>query len=163
MAEQPDFSGRYNTPLSPADASRYQDWLRALSASRGRDASGDSFDYDMQGAFLAGAEPSGNGHFPDTFKKPNHPTFSDQSQYNGVDGYQGGSWVPQPGDKWAYQASPTNVQMHGADNLQAYFKQVEPSNTLLLPPAPAQGPPGILTTPPGALTTPPGALSGGVW
>jgi hypothetical protein len=29
----------------------------------------------------AGLTPAANGHWPDTFKKPNHPTFSDQSIY----------------------------------------------------------------------------------
>jgi len=38
-------------------------------------------DYDFYSAWLAGALPDENGHWPDTFKLPNHPTFSDESQY----------------------------------------------------------------------------------
>lgn len=164
MQDPPDFTNRYNTALSPADERGYQNWVRIMSAANGRDMTQDSFDYDMRGAFKAGAGQSDNGHMPDTFKKPNHPTFSDQSQYNGVDGNQGGSWLPFGAGRWAFQASPTNVQMHGADSLQQYFSRVEPNNPLFLPPTPqAQAPqPGVMTAPQGALSTPLGALSG-IW
>ena len=37
-------------------------------------------DYDLYGAFRAGVVPT-NQHFPDTFKLPNHPTFSIESVY----------------------------------------------------------------------------------
>lgn len=95
----------------------------------------DGSDYDLQGAFLAGVKPDADrGHFPDTFKKPNHPTFSDESQYNGApDGnggtYQGGKW----GDGDSFTASDTNVKMHGQDGLSAYFKKEEPNSKLNLP------------------------------
>ncbi len=37
--------------------------------------------------------PSENGHWPDTFKKPNHPTFSVESQYaKGPDAAKAGRW-----------------------------------------------------------------------
>jgi hypothetical protein len=37
-------------------------------------------DYDLKAAWEAGLTPT-NGHFPDTFKKPNHPTFSIESKF----------------------------------------------------------------------------------
>ena len=60
----------------PADReAAFQEW-------KARNAPDDSgYDYDLRGAFAAGAEPAENGHWPDTFKKPWHPTFSDESQY----------------------------------------------------------------------------------
>lgn len=38
-------------------------------------------DYDLQGAYEAGVVPDARGHMPDTWKLPNHPTFSDESMY----------------------------------------------------------------------------------
>ncbi len=51
-------------------------------------------DYDLRGAFKAGLVPdAATGHWPDTFKKPNHPTFSDQSMYaTGANAAKAGRW-----------------------------------------------------------------------
>lgn len=40
-------------------------------------------DYDFRGAYQAAIldKYNSNSHFPDTFKKPNHPTFSNESIY----------------------------------------------------------------------------------
>lgn len=50
-------------------------------------------DYDLRGAFKAGItlDPS-TGHWPDTYKKPNHPTFSNESIYAKQFPEQAGSW-----------------------------------------------------------------------
>ena len=37
-------------------------------------------DYDLVAAWQKGLVPQ-NGHFPDTYKFPNHPTFSVESKY----------------------------------------------------------------------------------
>jgi hypothetical protein len=56
---------------------------RAYLAWKLRNAPNDSgADYDLRGAFAAGLQPAANGHWPDTFKKPNHPTFSNESIYS---------------------------------------------------------------------------------
>ncbi|HXK19672.1 MAG TPA: hypothetical protein VNG33_17800, partial [Polyangiaceae bacterium] len=57
---------------------------------RRRYASGGGVDdYDYQAAERAGVKPDpATGHMPDTFKKPNHMTFSNESQYSGKDGNQ---------------------------------------------------------------------------
>lgn len=48
-------------------------------------------DYDLHGAYEAGLMPDENHHFPDTFKKPNHPTFSVESKF----------WKPgMPAGRW---------------------------------------------------------------
>ena len=77
----------YETKLTPADELKYQDW-------KARNAPNDTgADYDLRGAFKAGAQPAENGHWPDTFKKPNHPTFSNESQYaTGENAAKAGHW-----------------------------------------------------------------------
>ena len=48
-------------------------------------------DYNMAAAKASGFGSNGNGHYPDTFKKPNHPTFSDESIYHS-EATLGGRW-----------------------------------------------------------------------
>lgn len=122
-----DFSDRYNTQLSPAEEAIFRQWAEQHNRL------GDVRDYDLRGAFKANAEEAQNGHLPDTFKKPNHPTFSVESIYNGVDGAQGGQWEETPSKRWRYKASPYVVKMHPPDLLQQYFQHVEPDVELVLP------------------------------
>lgn len=120
------FTANYNTPI-PADRQQdYNLWKWKQSRKAGRDVTGDMIDYDVQGFYMKNAQQSGNGHGPDTFKKPNHPTFSDQSQYHGLDGYEGGTW----GDN-SYYPSPTNEAMMSPEARRRYFKQVEPGAALM--------------------------------
>lgn len=126
----PDMTNQYNTSLDPGQEAQYQRWLQLQSALNNRDMSGDNTNYDMRGAFVSGATQAGNAHWPDTFKKPNHPTFSDQSQYNGVDGHTGGSWS-QMGQRWYFSPSATNLQMHGVAGLQNYLQQSDPTVSLM--------------------------------
>lgn len=128
-AEPPDLTGKFNTPLTAAEQPEYEAWLKA----KGIDSAKATFDYDMQGAFKAQAAQADNGHFPDTFKKPNHPTFSDQSQYSTAR-TPGGTWA-QNGDKWEFKASPYNLTAYSASDLQNYFATREPGSTVTLPPA----------------------------
>ena len=66
----------YDTKLTKSEEKDFQGW-KAQHAPNDSGA-----DYDLRGAFLRGVTSSPeNGHFPDTFKKPNHPTFSDESMY----------------------------------------------------------------------------------
>jgi hypothetical protein len=113
-----DYSDRYNTKLSDADEQAYQKWAK----QNGRE--NDTYDYDMRGAWLAGAKAGDNGHFPDTYKKPNHPTFSTESIYNGNGNY-GGSW----GDN-SFTPGTTNLMLHSVPELQDYFQRVEPGSSL---------------------------------
>jgi hypothetical protein len=129
--EPPDLTGQYNTALDPMREAQFQNWLQQRSQQTGRNASNDLFDYDLRGAWANNAQAAENGHLPDTYKKPNHPTFSDQSQYS-TDATPGGQWM-QHGDGWAFQASPTNVQAYGGSGLMDYFQRVEPDSTLFLP------------------------------
>ncbi len=74
------------------------------------------------------------GHTTDKFKKPNHPTFSDESQYSGQNGNVGGHW----GDDGTFTPSNTNLTQHTSAELQQYFKQNEPDTKLVLPEKQAQ-------------------------
>jgi hypothetical protein len=72
LVDQPS----YDTKLTPQEEQQFQVWKQHYAPKD----SGD--DYDLRGAFKAGLTPnSETGHWPDTYKKPNHPTFSDESIY----------------------------------------------------------------------------------
>jgi hypothetical protein len=127
MVDPTDFSSKYNTPLTPAETAAYQAWLQTLP-----DYQRNTRDYDMQGAFKAGLGRSGNGHFPDTFKKPNHPTFSDQSKYSGQEGYVGGKWDELPNDRWSFTPGVSQVRnpVLDPDYVREYFARAEKGNVL---------------------------------
>ena len=77
----------YDTALSPEEDQRYQKWKQQYAPNDS------GADYDLRGAFKAGLTPAPNGHWPDTFKKPNHPTFSNESRYAvGDDASRAGRW-----------------------------------------------------------------------
>lgn len=77
----------YDTPLSPNEEQRFRSWKQKWAP---RD-SGE--DYDLRGAFKSGTRPDvESGHWPDKFKKPNHPTFSDESMYS-TRARPGGKWI----------------------------------------------------------------------
>jgi hypothetical protein len=131
------YIGQYDTPLNPEQESKFQQWLQQQSATRGRDMSQDMYDYDLRGAWLSGAEAAANGHLPDTFKKPNHPTFSDQSKYS-TPQMPGGVWAPQQGGTWSFTPTSHNLRMNSPEDLQQYWQKVEPGNKLVLPTTQAQ-------------------------
>lgn len=118
-----DMTNQYNTKLAPADEAQF---LKQFPDPR------DWQDYDMRGAWQAGITAEANGHYPDTYKKPSHPTFSDQSQYHGVDGHYGGTWQPQ-GDQWLFAPGPTNLDRHGIDAINEYLKS-DPTAMQIPPP-----------------------------
>ena len=121
-----DMTKYYNTQLAADQESRFQAWIK----ESGRQ--GDLADYDLRGWYSKSGQVATNGHLTDEFKKPNHPTFSSGSIYNGADGARGGEWI-KSGDKWAFKATDTNVRNLGAQGLRSYFERVEPGNELLLP------------------------------
>ena len=114
----------FNTPLTPEQEAAFQ---KAYPRPE------DTADYDMRGAFLSGAGQAGNGHYPDTFKKPNHMTFSTESQYSNPENGVGGVWTQRPDQTWDFQASPTNLQQHSPSDMLNYFFRVERGNNLTLP------------------------------
>jgi hypothetical protein len=86
-------------------------------------------DYDLKAAYDSGVQPDERGHLPDTFKKPNHITFSDESKFN--DG-GAGHWNKLDNGKWEFTPGPTNLKYHSVTELQNYFKKYEPDAVLNL-------------------------------
>jgi hypothetical protein len=67
----------FETALTDPEEQSFQKW-KSIYAPNDSGA-----DYDLRGAFKAGLTPDKQtGHWPDTFKKPNHPTFSPESIYH---------------------------------------------------------------------------------
>ena len=128
VADSRDFTDKYNTKLTPEQESAFQLWAATMSSKFGRNILNDLYDYDMRGAFLEGLTPDGRLHWNDTYKKPNHPTFSNQSIYHGVDGYYGGEWSNNKGN-YTYSVSPTN--MYSIQELRQYFNKAEPNVSLV--------------------------------
>lgn len=116
----------YDTYLTPEQEQDYQ-------SKFGDDA---SRDYDMRGYYAdnPGVSPNTDGqHYTDQYKKPWHPTFSDESMYNGVAGNRGGSWGTDADGKDTFTPGATNLQLHGVLGLQDYFDKNEPNITLMMP------------------------------
>lgn len=109
-----DFSDQFNTKLSAKEEEDYQKWAKAAGREK------DAYDYDMRGAWKEGIDANAEGHFPDTYKKPNHPSFSDESKYHDGKEHKGGKWSQKDGrDK--FKPGATNLKMHGAEGLRGYF------------------------------------------
>lgn len=81
-----DFEGKFETPLSKKEESDFRKWKERWAPND----SGE--DYDLRGAFKAGVKPGRDGHWPDTYKKPNHPTFSNESIYAKMAPERAGRW-----------------------------------------------------------------------
>lgn len=82
-----NYNPSFDTSLGPVDETLYRLWKQQYAPTDpGRD-------YDYRGAYQAGDLPQPPmGHWPDTFKKPNHPTFSEDSQYEGAYPEDAGKW-----------------------------------------------------------------------
>lgn len=121
-----DYTNKFNTPLTDEQQNSFNSKFSRK----------DIYDYDMQGWFKnnPNADPNAPGtHYPDTFKKPNHPTFSDESIYHG-DQYQGGTWMQNEDKSDAFVPGKTNLELHGMPGLKDYFNKTEP-NVELVPPS----------------------------
>jgi hypothetical protein len=126
VSDPNDMTDQYNTNLSPDNETKFQDWAKANPRL------GSTYDYDARGFWQAGAAQADNGHGSDQWKKPNHPTFSNQSQYNDNQN-QGGAWAQRPDGSYSYAPSSTNLKYNDPNDLQDYFNKQEQGNELLLP------------------------------
>ena len=116
-----DFVNLYNTSLPDDMRDGFMSWIEDESKRQGRNLLLDLGDYDVQGYWLAGERPDERGHGTDTYKKPNHPTFSNESVYHGLDGYYGGSWGNNE-----FVPGKTNLEFRTPEQLAEYFASVEP-------------------------------------
>jgi hypothetical protein len=126
---------RYTTQLSDEQEVQYQQWRAQLPADLQNET-----DYDLRGAFLDSVRADGRLHMTDKFKKPNHITFSEGSQYS-TPSQQGGQWSAtgqrnalMPGqDQFVFWASPENARNTGMNDLASYFDRNEPGNYVVYP------------------------------
>ena len=88
-------SDAYSTKLTPEEEIKFQDWVQQKKAEGIIHPLDEGYDYDMRGAYKAGTMPQNPGdHWVDTYKKPNHETFSNESIYATGDNAQyAGSWT----------------------------------------------------------------------
>jgi hypothetical protein len=108
----------------------FQDWVKYKSKLKNRDVSQDQEDYDLEGYYNSlKMNPIEGDHLPDTFKKPNHPTFSDQSKYSVPVIQQGGVWD----EEGIFTPSEHNLKNMSSQQLQRYFNEVESPEALNLP------------------------------
>ena len=128
----------YTTPLNAIEQKGFQAWLKTLP-----DHQRSGLDYDLQGYYKSARDgtdpratlvigPSG-AHFNDVRKTPFHPTFSNQSMFHNVDGWQGGDWIPLNPEKtqWGFNVGSTNRMPTGGfrrGGLIDYFANNEQGN-----------------------------------
>jgi hypothetical protein len=122
-----DYTARFNTALTPEEEQQFQQYVQQKKLGTTH-----SYDYDMRGAWKSDVKQAANGHYPDTFKKPNHPTFSSGSQYS-TPATPGGEWQDLGDGKWKFTASPAQLKLWKPEELQSYFATREKGNQLVLP------------------------------
>lgn len=96
---------KYETKLSKTDEKSFEDWFKNSKDNGVIHPKDDGYDYDFRGFWKdniknndGNSEYSQETHFPDTYKKPNHETFSVESKYaKGSMKKYAGSW---DGDKY---------------------------------------------------------------
>lgn len=141
MVTIPSRGVAYQTPLNAVERAGFEAWRSQLP----RYQQGTS-DYDLQGYYKTAREGSDpratlvigpyGAHFNDLFKLPYHPTFSDQSKYHNVDGWQGGTWTPLNKEKtqYAFTVGSTNgMPFTGRGGLASYFARNEKGNNVVDP------------------------------
>lgn len=91
-------------------------------------------DYDLYSAYKAGIKPdTERGHFPDTFKMTNHPTFSVESKYSTSE-HPGGVWGTNAEGRDTFTPSQWMASdVNRMTSLQKYFAEKEPNATLIIP------------------------------
>lgn len=104
----------FETRLSSNEEGQFRNWKQQYAP----DDSG--VDYDLRGAFKARLTPGADGHWPDTFKKPNHPTFSNESIYAKDAPEMAGRWE---GKK--YIPPPLSAGISGSEDLRFEKPPVE--------------------------------------
>ena len=133
------FKDRFNTPLSSMQQVEYDRWISRMEKGGGRpNIKNDVEDYDLQGFWKSGGRfESSEEHGFDRFKKPNHPTFSDESQYSGITDpvlgkVKGGTWSGSEEAGWKFSPSSEMLdKTHSIEDMSAYFRLMEPNAQLL--------------------------------
>ena len=121
----------YDTPIPNEQLYAYSQWLKEQGQNAQRPVGLDQQDYDIQGMFMDGGTFN-QGHGLDTYKKPNHPTFSNESKYNGILNMLGGQWH-EDATGVSFTPGGTNLQNHTPMQLYNYFQKQGPDVMLLSP------------------------------
>ena len=127
------FINQYNTGLNPNEFKEFYSWAKNKYGSHDNILR-EMGSYDIQGAWKAiknkeiDFDPV-TGHLPDTYKKPNHITFSNESKYSNPQ-TPGGQWNSID-NKWQFRPSKTTIQTYGKPTLQKYLQENESGNDIL--------------------------------
>lgn len=120
-----DLTNEYNTKLSQLEEKEFQKWAKEQGRER------DLFNYDLRGAWKemqsGTMQEDDRGHLGDKYKKPNHPTFSNQSIYSNEKNV-GGKWEERNGQ--TVFTPGRELSKAEANYLQTYFAEVEPGVVL---------------------------------
>jgi hypothetical protein len=115
--------GEYDTFLGVAAEGLYQERKKSLPKALQSEK-----DYDLRGAYKAGLldNVEEGMHLPDTFKKPNHITFSKESKY-----YEEGMWAGEWVDDYTFKI-PLNTPKAKLAKLKEYFAKYEPGARIMI-------------------------------
>ena len=72
-------------------------------------------------------------HYPDTFKLPNHVTFSNESMYSNAK-TPGGNWMETDKGEYYFHPSAHNLKNTPPDAMADYFKNYEKQGTYVVLP-----------------------------
>jgi hypothetical protein len=118
VIEDPEmmYMDQYNTPLNKKEQASFDKWVGDENKKQGRNIMMDKGAYDVQGFWKSGAwkDRDSDGHGTDVYKKPNHPTFSTESQYIDENN-PGGIW----GEDGSYHAPASHKALYD----QEYYKR----------------------------------------
>jgi hypothetical protein len=139
MQNEINWTDEFNTPLTPEEETEFQSWAGKTSKSLGRNILRDIEDYDLRGQWkneYASTDdvPEKGKHGPDSFKKPNHPTFSNESVYSGKKTkygvFVGGSWKD---NEFHVSREMLDRGTHDEKRLTDYFNRYESETALVMP------------------------------
>lgn len=128
------YVSNYNTGLTQPEFNEFWNWAKQRYGNQDN-VLYEMGNYDLQGAWKAiknkqiDFDPQ-TGHLPDTYKKPNHITFSNESRYHDGKNFIGGEWQ-QNGSRWKFKPSPQTIQLYGKSNVQKYFSENEKDTDLI--------------------------------
>jgi len=119
------------SPTEPAGASKSEEGTKTAQTTGAAEVP--DYDYASWQKANPGVQMAPGQHYPDTYKLPNHMTFSDESIYHGVNGTSGGHWGTDENGADTFTPGRTNLEHHSMNELRDYFARVEPNAKLLLP------------------------------
>jgi hypothetical protein len=117
-------SDKYNTRLSRENESKFREWYAAVAQTKGLAEDPDDLNhhYDYRGFWAEDPERASrmlleapDSHFTDTYKKPLHPTFSEESKYSNYE-HRGGSWSVDEQGREIFSHSPFTNQFQDRTN-----------------------------------------------